>query len=116
MIMRNKLLQIVLFAMMACSCALMSSAHNKLTPNAQLSLLQKHAAKYELNGKKVRALEANPVIRLVVEVDSKDAVSTFAQIREAGGTVLSKLGHQAVISVPTNKVDDLIAIGSHEIR
>ena len=110
MIIRNKLLHIVLFAMMACSCALMSGAHNKLTPNAQLSLLQKHAAKYELNGKKVRALEANPVIRLVVEVDSKDAVSTFTQIRECGGTVLSKLGHQAVISIPTGNVDDLVAI------
>ncbi len=110
MIIRNKLLQIVLFAMMACSCALMSGAHNKLTPNAQLSLLQKHTTKYELNGKKVRALEANPVIRLVVEVDSKDAVSTFTQIREAGGTVLSKLGHQAVISIPTSKVDALVAI------
>ena len=108
--MKNRLLQILLFAVIACSCALMSSAHSKLTPNAQLSLLQKQMARYDSNGKRIRALEANPSIRLVVEVDSQDATSTFAQIREAGATVLSKLGHQAVISIPVEKVDALVAI------
>ena len=47
---------------------------------------------------------------LVVDVDSQDAAGTFAQIREAGATVLSKLGHQAVISIPADNVDDLVAI------
>lgn len=108
--MKNRLLQILLFAVIACSCALMSSAHSKLTPNAQLSLLQKQMARYDSNGKRIRALEANPSIRLVVEVDSQDAASTCAQIREAGATVLSKLGHQAVISIPVEKVDALVAI------
>jgi subtilisin family serine protease len=88
----------------------MSSAQNKLTPSAQLSLLKKQTAQYNSNGKKIKAIDASPVIRLVVEVDSKDAASTFAQIRECGGTVLSKLGHQAVISIPTGNVDDLVAI------
>ena len=108
--MKYVLLRIALFAVVACSCALMPSAQNKLTPNAQLSLLQKQTAKYVSNGKMVKALGANPSIRLVVEVDSKDAASTFAQIRECGGAVLSKLGHQSVISIPTDKVDDLAAI------
>jgi subtilisin family serine protease len=108
--MKNKSLLIALFAIIACSCALMSSAHNKLTSSAQLSLMQKQTARFDSNGKKIKAIDTNPVIRLVVEVDSKDAASTFAQIREAGGTVLSKLGHQAVISIPTDKVDGLIAI------
>ena len=108
--MKNRLFRIVLFAVMACSCALLSSAHSKLTPNAQLSLLQKQAARYDSNGKRVKALDANPSIRLVVEVDSQDAASTFVQMREAGATVLSKLGHQAVISIPADKVDALVAI------
>ena len=108
--MKNRRLQIILFAIVACSCALMSSAHSKLTPNAHLSLLQKQTARYDSNGKRVNALDANPSIRLVVEVDSQDAASTFAQIREAGATVLSKLGHQAVISIPAGKVDALVAI------
>ena len=108
--MKNRLFRIVLFAVVACSCALLSSAHSKLTPNAQLSLLQKQTARYDSNGKRVKALDANPSIRLVVEVDSQDEANTFAQIREAGGTVLSKLGHQAVISIPADKVDALVAI------
>ncbi len=108
--MKNRSLLIALFAIIACSCALMSSAQNKLTPSAQLSLLKKQTAQYNSNGKKIKAIDASPVIRLVVEVDSKDAASTFAQIRECGGTVLSKLGHQAVISIPTGNVDDLVAI------
>ena len=108
--MNNRLLLITLFAIIAWSCALMSSAHNKLTSSAQLSLLQKQTAQYDSNGKKIKAIDTNPVIRLVVEVDSKDAASTFAQISECGGTVLSKLGHQAVISISTGKVDDIVAI------
>lgn len=108
--MKNRLLQIILFAVVACSCTLMSSAHNKLTPNAQLSLLQKLTARYDSNGKKLQALDADPVIKLVVEVDAKGAAGTFAQIRKTGATVLSKLGHQAVISIPVNNVDDLVAI------
>ena len=108
--MKNRLLQIILLAVVACSCALVSSAHSKLTPNAQLSLLQKQAARYDSNGKRLQAPGANPSIRLVVEVDAKDAAGTFAQIREAGATVLSKLGHQAVISIPTDMVDGLVAI------
>ena len=108
--MKNRLLQIALFAIVACSCAFMLSAHNKLTSSAQLSLLQKQTVQRDSNGKKIKAIDASPVIRLVVEVDGKDAASTFAQIRECGGTVLSKLGHQAVISIPTGNVDDLVAI------
>ncbi len=108
--MKNRLLQIILFAVVACSCAFMSSAHNKLTPNAQLSLLQKQTARYDSNGKKLQALDADPSITLVVEVESNDAAGTFAQIRETGATVLSKLGHQAVISIPVDNVDALVAI------
>jgi subtilisin family serine protease len=108
--MKNRLLPIALLAIFACSWALMSSAHNKLTSNAQLSLLHKQTAQYDSNGKKIKAIDTNSVIRLVVDVDSKDAASTFAQIRECGGKVLSKLGHKAVISIPANKVDGLVAI------
>ncbi len=108
--MKNRLLRIILLAVVACSCALVSSAHNKLTPNAQLSLLQKQTARYDSNGKKLQALDADPVITLVVEVDAKGAAGTFAQIRKTGATVLSKLGHQAVISIPADNVDDLVAI------
>lgn len=108
--MKNRLFQIISIAVIACSCALMSSAHNKLTANVQLSLLQKQTAKYDSNGKRIKAPDAKSSIRLVVEVDAKDASSTFDQIRETGATVLSKLGHQAVISIPADNIDGLVAI------
>ena len=108
--MKNRLLRIILLAVVSCSCALVWSAHNKVTPNAQLSLLQKLTARYDSNGKKLQALDADPVITLVVEVDAKGAAGTFAQIRKTGATVLSKLGHQTVISIPADNVDDLVAI------
>ena len=101
--------QISLFLVAAFLCAIVAHADNKVTPSARLSLLQKQAACHDLNGpKKVKAADTN--IRLVVEVDANNAVSTFAQIRELGGVVQSKLGHQAVISIPTDKVDALADI------
>lgn len=54
--MKNRLFQIVLLAIIACSCALMSSAHSKLTPSAQLSLLQKRAAKYDQTARNFKHL------------------------------------------------------------
>ena len=98
-----------LFLVVASLCAVMAHADNKVTPSARLSLLQKQVAGCDLNGqKKVKAADTR--IRLVVEVDANDAAGTFAQIRELGGIVQSKLGHQAVISIPTDKVDALADI------
>ena len=82
-------------------------AATKLTPNARLALFQKQVA--SKSSHQVNANNAIADIRLVVEVDAQAAASTFEQIREAGGTVLSKLGHQAVISIPLDMVDKLDA-------
>ena len=108
--MKNRVLRIILVAIAVCLCTLMSSAQGKLTPNAQLSLLQKPTARFDSNGNKIKAHDADAGIRLVVTVDSKDAAGTFAKIRECGATVLSKLGQQAVISIPADRVDGLVAI------
>ena len=48
--MKNRFLQIALSAIIACSCAFMLSAQNKLTPGAQLSLLQKQTVQFDSNG------------------------------------------------------------------
>ena len=108
--MNNRLLHIALAAIIACSCWGASWAHNKLTPYAQLTLSQQKLAKYDLKGNRVKPLDAGSSIKLVVEVDAREAASTFASIREAGGTVLSKLGHQAVISIAADRVDALAGI------
>ena len=98
-----------MFLVAALLCAVVAHAGNKVTPSARLSLFQKQAACVDVNGQK-KAKAAGTNIRLVVEVDARDAASTFAQIREMGGVVQSKLGHQAVISIPIDKVDDLAEI------
>lgn len=92
----------------ACASTVATQAVNKLTPSARLALLQQQVA--NKSSHQLKANNAMADIRLVVEVDALGASSTFEQIRQAGGTVLSKLGHLAVISVPVDKVDILADI------
>lgn len=97
-----------IIVIVACVSTVATQATSKLTPNARLALFQKQVA-----DKSSRHANANnPIadIRLVVEVDARGAASTFAQIRALGGKVLSKLGHQAVISIPIDRVDNLADI------
>lgn len=96
--------QVYMFLVVALMCAVVTHADNKVTPSARMSLLQHQTAN---KGQKMKAQTA---IRLVVEVDANDAAGTFIQIRELGGVVQSKLGHQAVISIPTDKVEALVDI------
>lgn len=96
-----------IIVIVACVSTAATHAASKLTPHARLALLQKQAA--NKSSRQANADNATD-IRLVVEVDAREAAGTFEQIREAGGTVLSKLGHQAVISIPVDKVDNLAVI------
>ena len=96
-----------IIVIVACFSSAATHATSKLTPNARLSLLQKQVA----NRPSHQANANNAThIRLVVEVDAREAASTFEQIRQAGGIVQSKLGHQAVISIPVDSADKLAAI------
>lgn len=97
-----------IIVIVACMSTVTTHATSKLTPNARLALFQKQVANRPSH--QVSANNAMADIRLVVEVDAQEAASTFVQIRQAGGTVLSKLGHQAVISIPVDRVYALTAI------
>ena len=103
----RQIIYMTIVAVVVCLSAAAAPTSSKVTPAARVALIQKMATH---DGQKIKANATAADIRLVVVVDSRDAASTFAQIREAGGTVLSKLGRQAVISIPTNRVDDLVAI------
>ena len=70
--MKNRLLLITLFAIIACSCALMSSAHNKLTSSAQLSLLQKQTARHRRNR---RAAILRQRTRIVIRLISQTVIT-----------------------------------------
>lgn len=97
-----------IIVIVACMSTVTTHATSKLTPNARLALLQKQVA--DKSSHQVSANNTITDITLVVEVDAREAASTFKQIKDMGGTVLSKLGHQAVISIPIDKVDNLAVI------
>lgn len=101
----RRFLYYAIIVVVACMGTAATHAASKLTPHARLALFQKQVA-----NKSSHQLNAVGDIRLVVEVDAREAASTFKQIRELGATVLSKLGHQAVISIPVNRVEHLSAI------
>ncbi len=97
-----------IIVIVACASTVTTHAASKLTTNARLALHQKQVA--NKSSLQVNANNVMSDIRLVVEVDVREAASTFEQIRALGGTVLSKLGHQAVICIPVDRVDNLAAI------
>lgn len=69
-------------------------AQVKLTPQAQLKVASE----------RVKTHKAQPQVTLVVKVAEENARETFAQLRAAGATVLSKIGRQAVVSLPAKNV------------
>ena len=103
---RNRLLTIFAFIF---AFIMPSAGQTKFSPWAQLALKKQKVAAQEAKGKRTNAKEA-PRAQLVLTVDAKDGAQTFAQIRQTGATVLSKLGRQAVVSIPANRVYDLAGI------
>ena len=86
-----------------------SAAQTKISPSARLLLKKQEVAAHESIGKRASAAEA-PRVQLVLTVDARGARQTFVQMRQMGATVLSKLGRQTVVSIPTDCVDDLVAL------
>ena len=86
-----------------------SAAQTKISPSARLLLKKQEVAAHESIGKRASAAEA-PRVQLVLTVDARGARQTFAQMRQMGAAVLSKLGRQTVVSIPTDCVDDLVAL------
>ena len=86
-----------------------SAAQTKLSPRARLMLRSRQAAAHDDHGQRAQATEARRAL-LLLTVDAKDAQKTFALIRQTGATIVSKLGRQAVASIPTSRVNDIAAI------
>ncbi len=84
--------------------ALMAMAQGKLTPQAHLAIShqQDNAQRQAL----ARGGEAasTAMITLVVKIDGQNVAQTVGQIKAAGATVRSALGHQATISLPIDSV------------
>lgn len=89
-----------------CTAAL---AQSKLTPQAQLRIATQRAKTVDAsrNTTEKNRVMAENTITLVVKVDESHASRTFAQMKAAGAIVKSKLGHQAVVSLPLDSVEAL---------
>jgi len=81
-------------------------AQSKLTPQALMSV---ERSKAKAIRQLARATVPQPEQRLtlVVKVGEKNAAATFRQMKAMGIEVKSKLGRQAVVSVPISRLDDL---------
>ena len=92
--------------------SLMAMAQTKLTPQAQMKLskekvkVERKAARAKANGQAPVTTEPKRVT-LVVKVNEENLAGTFDQLRAAGAVVNSRLGQQAVISVPIDSVESI---------
>ena len=87
------------------------TAQVKMTNNAHLRLAMRQAAAASAaraTTSDVSAAEKQTV--LVVKVAPEQAAETYTQMRQAGATVKSRIGDQAVVSLPLAKVEALTAI------
>ncbi len=97
--------------MMVLAICMMAIAQVKLTPQAQLQVIkqknkiERKAAKARARGKEYVPTVKEQHMTLVVKVSQEGAAETFAQLKAKGVKVLSKLGRQAVVSVPVDSID-----------
>ena len=101
-----KRLLLLMMMTMLCLCIL---AQGKLTPQAQLRIAREKAKiqRVEAQSPKKAKSETSSRVTLVVEVAADNIPETFAQMRSIGATIHSKLGCQAVITVPIDSVETL---------
>ncbi len=85
----------------------------KLSPQAQMSIAR-HQAKAVKAAARANAAGQQPGeekgVTLVVTTDGEPTPQTFGSLRAAGAKVLSRLGRQAVVSVPVDSVASLARI------
>lgn len=111
--------RLVSTVMMLALC-LVVLAQGKLTPDVQMQVMkqkarvERKAAAARENGKAYTPTPQEQRITLVVKVSEKDAAATFRQLRASGAKVQSKLGRQAVITLPVDSVDAITKIGGVE--
>ena len=97
----------------AITVCMVVAAQSKLTTDAMLRIAKEQAkvknaarAHDNMSGE----LNDGQRVRLVVKTDGAQDAATFASLREAGAEVLARLGKQAVVSVPVDRIQDVEAI------
>ena len=95
--------RLTIFFMM-CTICLMAMAQGKLTPQARMKITQKKAKVERLsNGQAMAPTQQR--MTLVVKVAKENASETFSQLRAAGAEIQGKIGQQAIINIPLDKIN-----------
>ena len=87
-------------------------AQGKLTPQAQLAV-KKHQLQAQRAAARGTAHEqaAPDAVKLVVQLADDNVAQTCQQLRAAGATLRTKLGHQVTVSIPVDSIGALERIG-----
>ena len=95
--------------MLTSAISLLTLAQGKLTADAQWRIARQkaQAMRLETEGQMKVGKKGSDCGTWVVEVAEKNVAETFEQMRAAGATVCSKLGHLAVISIPFDSLESL---------
>lgn len=96
--------RLTVFVMM-CAICLMAMAQGKLTPQAQLKITQKKVKIEHATAKGMAMAPTRQRMTLVVKISEENAQETFSQLRSAGATIQGRIGQQAIISIPMNKIN-----------
>ena len=104
--------------MLTSAISLLTLAQGKLTADAQWRIARQkaQAMRLETEGQMKVGKKGSDCGTWVVEVAEKNVAETFEQMRAAGATVCSKLGHLAVISIPFDSLESLQRIARGEVR
>ena len=87
-------------------------AQGKLTPQAQLAV-KKHQLQVQRAAARgtARQQAAPDAVKLVVQLADDNVAQTCQQLRAAGATLRTKLGHQVTVSIPVDSIGALERIG-----
>lgn len=85
-------------------------AQGRLTPQAVMKLQKAKAAITKKDGASQAPAQTVPTVVMLVKVSTENATKTYQQIRAAGGSILGKIGRQAVVEMPVDQVETISSL------
>ena len=102
------MLKWVLVATIMFVYALGIEAQGVLTADAMIRVAEQKAKVEHMAVDRKRVSPAQqPALPLVVKVDDEKAADTYARLREQGVTIRGRIGQQAIVQVPLDKVETI---------
>ena len=105
------MLKWVLVATIMFVYALGIEAQGVLTTDAMIRVAEQKTKveRMAVDGKRLSPAQ-QPVMTLVVKVADEHAADTYARLREQGVTIRGRIGQQAIVQVPLDKVEAIAQV------